>query len=98
MKVQHLCQVKHNLCEELQYNLYFPSSKDPQKHVGKYPQSLIEPALKATQYHFYNVIGKDQSEAENIEEMEDAPVISDRPCSILCMKVFQMDTLKFTYE
>ena len=59
---------------------------------------LLNLHLKATQYHFYNVIGKDQSEVENIEEMEDAPVISDRPCSILCMKVFQMDTLKTTYE
>ena len=38
------------------------------------------------------------SEAENIDEAEDAPVISDGSCLIPCMKVFLMDTFKSTYK
>ena len=54
--------------------------------------------LKATQHHSYDVAGEDKSEAEIVDEVEDALVIPDGPCLIPCMKVFLMDTFETTYD
>lgn len=40
----------------------------------------------------------DESEAKNVGEVEDAPVIPDRLCLIPSMEVFLMDTLEMTLE
>ena len=97
--------VKYNLCKQLLYELSCPSTKknDPEYFCGycrkRYTtKALLKLHLKATQHHSYNVVSKDESETENVDELEDAPVIHDGPCLIRCVKVFLMDTFETTYE
>ena len=40
----------------------------------------------------------DESEAENVDKVKDAPVFPDGPCLIPCTKVFLMDTFETAYE
>ena len=40
----------------------------------------------------------DESEAENVDKVKDAPVFPDGPSLIPCMKVFLMDTFETAYE
>ena len=47
-------------------------------------KTLLKLHLKATQHHSYNV-GEDESEAKNVEEVEDAPLITDGLCLIPCI-------------
>ena len=54
--------------------------------------------MKAIKHHSCNIVGKGESEAKNVDEVEDAPFIPDRPCLIACMKFFLMDTFETTYE
>ena len=61
--------------------------------VRKYVQPL-----KATQHHSYSAVGEYESEVQNVDKVEDASVIRDRPCLILWMKVFLMGTFETTYE
>ena len=35
---------------------------------------------------------------KNVDEVEGDPVIPERQCLILCMKVFLIDTFETTYE
>lgn len=43
---------------------------------------LLKLNLKATKHHFHEVVGKDESKAEKVEEVEDALVILDGICLI----------------
>ena len=86
-------------------SLYCPSSKDSDpEHICAYLwklftiKTLLKLHLKATQHHSYHNDGKDDSETENVDEVEDTEVIPDGPCLIPCMKVFLMDTFDTTYE
>ena len=40
----------------------------------------------------------DESEAENVDNVKDAPVFPDGPCLIPCTKVFLMDTFETALE
>ena len=40
----------------------------------------------------------DESEAENVDNVKDAPVFPDEPCLIPCTKVFLMDTFETAFE
>ena len=82
-------------------SLFCPSSKDddpeyicaycPKKCTTK---AFLKVHLKATQYHSYDVVDEDESEAKNVDQMEDAPVIPDRPCLIPCTKIFLTPFMK----
>ena len=61
-------------------------------------KALLKLHLEATQHHSYDVVGEDESEAENVDEVEDATVIPDGPCLTPCMKVFLMGTFETTYD
>ena len=105
LALQHECPVKYNLCEQLLYGLYCPSVKDKDhKCIFVYCQkicttkTLLKLPLKATQHHSYSAVGDYESEVQNVDKVEDASVIPDRPCLILWMKVFLMDTFETTYE
>ena len=47
---------------------------------------------------FLVITSEDESEAENVDEIEDALVIPDGPCLIPSMKIFLMDMFETTYE
>ena len=51
-------------------------------------KALLKLHLKATQHDCYSVVSKDESKAENVDKLEDPPIIPDGPCLIPCMKVF----------
>ena len=85
-------------------SLYCPSSKDNDpEYVCTYcrkictTKALLKLNLKATQHHSHDVIGEDESEAKNVDEVEDAPVTPHRPCLISCMKIFLMKTFLFCF-
>ena len=50
----------------------------------------MELYVQVTKHHSYDVVGEDESEAENVDEVEDALVIAGGPCVIPCVKVFLM--------
>ena len=82
--LQHLRPVKYNLCEQLRYHLYYPPSKDNDpEYVCAYcrkiciTKAILKLHLKATQHHSDHVVGKEESEVENVGRMKDAPVISN---------------------
>ena len=54
--------------------------------------------MKTIQHHSYDAVGKDKSDAENVDEVEDASVILDGPCLNSCTEVFLIDTFQTTYE
>ena len=60
-------------------------------------KALLKLHLKATQHHSYDV-GKDESETENVDVMEDDPVSLNRQCLIPFMKVFLINTFETTYK
>ena len=47
-------------------------------------KTFLELHLKAAQHHAYDVPGEDESEAENVDEVEDASVIPEGSCLIPC--------------
>ena len=47
---------------------------------------------------FLVITAEDESEAENVDEIEDAVVIPDGLCLIPRMKIFLMDVFETTYE
>ena len=40
----------------------------------------------------------DESEAENVDKVKDAPIFPEGPCLIPCTKVFLMDTFETAHE
>ena len=60
-------------------------------------KALLKLHLKAAQHHSYDV-GKDESETENVDVMEDDPVSLNRQCLIPFMKVFLINTFETTYK
>ena len=54
--------------------------------------------MKTIQHHSYDAVGEDKSDAENVDGVEDAPVILDGPSLNSCTEVFLIDTFQTTYE
>ena len=79
-----------------------PGNENDPEYVCAYCQKTcttkasLKLHLKATQYHSYDAVGEDEPEAENVDEVQDTPVIPDGPCLIPCVEVFLMDTLQTT--
>ena len=61
-------------------------------------KSRIETTFESNPSYSYKVVGKDESEAKNVDKVEDAPVMHDGPCLIPCMKVLLIDMFQTTDE